>query len=158
MDEALLMDRVGQAQALVVNGDREGAQAIYQDLWTDAMGREDHYHACIAAHFMAHAHLAPQAQLDWHLRSLHTAERVDDDRVRAFYPSLHANLGDVYLRLGDPVQARYHVEMARENEHLLANDGYGYMIRSLIARLETATGEDAARPVNSGASNGGAPA
>ncbi len=83
-----LIDGIGRAQALVVSGDRNGARALYEGLWTEATRAEDGYQACVVAHFMAHAQVEPDAQLDWHLRSLQAAEAVDDERVRAFYPSL----------------------------------------------------------------------
>jgi hypothetical protein len=58
--------------------------------------------------------------------------------VPRFYSSLHANLADVYLRLGQHNQARQHVERARAVEAALPDDGYGQMIRRLIARLSEA--------------------
>jgi len=69
---------------------------------------------------------------------------VGNERVCAFYPSLHANLGDVYLRLGNLTQAQKHIDKAHETEHVLPDDGYGRMLRSLIIRLtETAKRENA---------------
>ncbi len=59
--------------------------------------------------------------------------------MRRFYPSLHVNLGDTYLRLGDAQRARLHVEQARASEHVLGDDHYGRMIRSLMVRLSEAT-------------------
>src|SRR5438067_9497621 len=101
MEDSAMIDTIGRAQDLVANGNREGALALYNALWAEATCVEDLYQACIVAHFMAHAHIEPEAQLAWHLRALQSAEAVGDERVRAFYPSLHANLGDVDLRLGN---------------------------------------------------------
>ena len=130
-----MIDKIGQAQDLATSGDHEGACALYDALWAEAARAEDQYQACVVAHFLAHAHVEPEAQLDWHLRALQAANAVGDERVRAFYPSLHANLGDVYLRLGNLTQAQEHIDKARETEHVLPDDGYGRMIRSLILRL-----------------------
>ena len=138
MEEAEITGAVGRAQALEVRGEREAARAIYLGLWEEVARTEDRYLACIAAHFLAHTHDEVGAQLDWHLRALHAAEVADvagDARVRAFYPSLHANLADVYLRRGDRARAGAHVERAREAEPLLADDAYGRTVRSLLARL-----------------------
>lgn len=138
MGDAEIRAAVGRAQALEVRGEREAARTAYLGLWEEATRTGDRYVACIAAHFLAHAHDAPEAQLDWHLRALHAAEAADatgDARVRAFYPSLHANLADVYLRRGDRARAEAHVGHARDAEHLLADDAYGRTVRSLIARL-----------------------
>ena len=135
MEDGAMIDTIGQAQALVASGDHEGARALYDAAWVEVTCAEDEYQACIVAHFMAHAHVEPEAQLDWHLRALQAADAVRDERVRAFYPSLYANLGDVYLRLGNLTQAQEHINKAREIEHVLPDDGYGRMVRSLIVRL-----------------------
>ena len=144
MEDSAMIDQISRAQDLVANGDREGACALYDGLWTEAIHTENQYQACVVAHFLAHTHVEPEAQLDWHLRALQAADAVGDERVRAFYPSLHANLGDVYLRLGNLTQAQKHIDKAHETEHVLPDDGYGRMLRSLIIRLtETAKRENA---------------
>jgi tetratricopeptide (TPR) repeat protein len=135
LEDSTMIDKIGQAQDLAANGDREGARALYDALWAEATRAGDQYQACVVAHFLAHAHVEPEAQLDWHLRALQAANAVGDERVRAFYPSLHANLGDVYLRLGNLTQAQEHIDKARETEHVLPDDGYGRLVRSLIIRL-----------------------
>jgi len=140
--DGTLIDKIGRAQAVAVDGDREGARSLYAEMWAEAARAGDQYQACVVAHFMAHAHDEPEAQLDWHLRSLRAANAVGDERTRAFYPSLYANLGDVYLRLGDRAQAREFIVRARESEQVLPDDGYGRMIRSLIARLSQAVERD----------------
>lgn len=138
-DDDAMITRIGRAKTLAENGDRHGARALFETLWAEATSAGDELHACVVAHFMAHAQDAPEAQLDWHLRALRAADAVGDDRVVGFYPSLHANLGDTYLRLGDLPHARQHIEKARDTEHVLERDGYGQMMRSLIARLTEAT-------------------
>ena len=135
MEDSVMIDTIGQAQDLVASGDHEGARALYDALWVEAIRAEDQYQACVVAHFLAHAHIEPDAQLDWHLRALQAADNMGDERVRAFYPSLHANLGDVYLRLGNLTRAQEHIDKARETEHILPDDGYGRLVRSLIIRL-----------------------
>jgi hypothetical protein len=87
---------------------------------------------------MAHAQIEPAQQLVWHLRSLSAAEAVGGERVRAFYPSLYANLAEVNLRLGNQSEARRWIARARETAPILPADGYARMIRSLIERVERA--------------------
>jgi hypothetical protein len=60
---------------------------------------------------------------------------LGDERVRAFLPSLHANLAEVSLRLGRRAQARAHLDQAWARETVLRDDGYGRMMRGPIARL-----------------------
>ncbi len=138
METDATIDTIVHAQDLAANGDREGARALYDTLWEEATHAGDQYQACVVAHFMAHAYSEPAAQLDWHLRALRAADAVGDERVRAFHPSLYANLGDVYLRLGNLAQALAFIAKARETEHALQDDGYGRMMRSLIIRVAQA--------------------
>jgi hypothetical protein len=139
-DEDRLLTRIGQASTLANTGRREEARSLLDTLWAEVTSAGDEFHACVVAHFMAHAQDTAGPQLDWHLRSLRAAERVDDDRVRAFYPSLHANLADTYLRLGNRAAARPHIDRAREVEHVLQEDAYGQTVKGLIARLAEAAG------------------
>ena len=132
---------LARAQALHVQGDREGARAVYGDLWAHAIGGRSPYWACVAAHFLAHAHDAPEAQRDWHLRALQAAIGAADPRVRTFYPSLYANLADVSLRLDDLAAARHYAALAREEVAALPDDAYGASVRALLARVTAALGE-----------------
>ncbi len=142
MEDSAMIDKIGRAQDLAANGDRAGARTIYDALWSEAIRAGDQYQACVVAHFLAHAHVDPEAQLAWHLHALHAADAVGDERVRSFYPSLHANLGDVYLRLGNLAQAQEHIDKAGETEHVLPDDGYGRLMRSLIIRLTQTINRD----------------
>jgi hypothetical protein len=56
----LLSEAISHAQALFIEGDVAGAQALYQSLWDEAEQHEDRYQACAAAHFMAHAQSDPK--------------------------------------------------------------------------------------------------
>jgi hypothetical protein len=138
MDERMMLEQLARAQERAVVGDRAEARTLYADLWAETGRAADLYWACVVAHFMAHAQDTPEAQRDWHQRALQAAERLDNARVRPFYPSLHANLAEVYLRLDDRVPARYHLAQARAAEPALPDDSYGHMIRRLIARLTQA--------------------
>lgn len=135
IEEKTLSAKIEHAQALAIHGNLEGARALYKTLWEDAMRDEDHYQACVAAHFLAHTYAVPECQLTWHLRALHAANAVGDEHVHTFYPSLYANLSEVYLRLGDHTKAREYIDKARQTTHVLLDDGYGRMIQSLINRL-----------------------
>jgi hypothetical protein len=134
-EDSELIDHIGQAQALVIDGDRSGAQTLLACLWAHAIQLDDHYRACVSAHFLAHAHTEPALQRDWHLRALDAADAVSDARVHGFYPSLYANIAEVSLRLGDFSQSRTYVGRAQDVAHLLPDDSYGRMIHSLIARI-----------------------
>ncbi|NJN19784.1 MAG: hypothetical protein HC822_27875 [Oscillochloris sp.] len=79
------------------------ARQCYQDAWDVAT---DHYEYCVAAHYLGHREPDAVAALRWHQEALAHAERVADDRVAAFYPSLYVNLGAAYERIGDHAAAQ----------------------------------------------------
>lgn len=95
-------------------------------------------HRCALAHGMADAQDDPTEELMWDLRALRAAAGITDDRTAqagmtvqaaALLPSLHLNLGDVYLRLGETAAARQHLKDGLEAANALPQDGYGAMIR-----------------------------
>jgi hypothetical protein len=74
--------------------------------------------------------------LAWDLRALAAADQAGDERVAAFYPSLHLNLAEAYRQVGEPGAAREHLAHARAVLDRLPEDGYGRLIRAGVARLE----------------------
>jgi hypothetical protein len=83
-------------------------------------------------------------ELVWDLRALAAAELITTERaqeaglttpVRALFPSLHLNLGDVYRRLGDVQRAAEHLKRGEADVNAMAEDGYSKMIRGGLSRL-----------------------
>ncbi len=107
------------------------------------------------AHYGADVQEDPQVELAWDLEALDAAGQVSDARAKeldpkltidGFFPSLHLNLADTYRRLGEPVQARHHLDAAVERSPSLPMDGYGETVRGAIDRLRVRLDEeDAAR-------------
>ena len=48
----------------------------------------------------------------WNLEALKRADKVQDDRVRGFYPSLYLNLGYSYELLGNQAEAQRYYDLA----------------------------------------------
>ncbi|MFI0785470.1 hypothetical protein ACH4Q6_07735 [Streptomyces lydicus] len=71
-----------QAEA---EGRAEAALELFQRAWDTAT---DDYEACIAAHYLARHQKSPEDTLRWNQECLDRADRVGDERVRGFYPSL----------------------------------------------------------------------
>jgi hypothetical protein len=99
------------------------------------------------------ADLQPDAveELAWDLRALEGALEVDDERLMSarmigtaegMLPSLHLDLADVYLRLGDLDRAGAHVRSGRESLPALLDDGYRDMINGAFERLTHAIAMD----------------
>ena len=138
LDDEAMPARLAQAQTRMVQGDRAGAQALYTELWTGAAAAGDAFWMCVVAHFLAHTQNTAAAQLAWHRRALAAADAAAAERVRAFYPSLHANLADVYLRLGDLPAAGRHLTAARAALQALPDGSADPSVALLLARLSAA--------------------
>lgn len=111
-------------------GRAEVALGLFQRAWDIA---SDDYEACIAAHYLARHQNSPEESLRWNKECLARADRVADERVRGFYPSLYVNLGHAYRSLGQ--QALAHVYFVRAAERAVdAPEGqYGDWNRFAIA-------------------------
>ncbi|MFI6376829.1 hypothetical protein [Streptomyces sp. NPDC050546] len=142
-----VLTRIGQVVMLHHAGDREEARHRFLDLWAEIGEHGDPLHRCTLAHYLADTQDDPGDELAWDLRALTAAEEVSEDglpsdgAVRAFYPSLHLNLADDYLKLGQCDAARTHLRRARTTAAALADDRYGEGVRSAIERLESRLGE-----------------
>jgi hypothetical protein len=135
------------------SGDRELARQQLTDLWAE-LGADDHGLECIVAHYLADLQGDVRSELEWDQRALDAHVHIGDLELKALgvssaaalLPSLHLNLGDGWLRAGDPVRARHHLDRARSAEVHLRQDGYGDLVRGglnrLAARIEAARGRD----------------
>jgi hypothetical protein len=139
-----VMQRIATAQELAMAGDREGARAAFAAVWDDVGEAGDALHVVSLAHYMADVQDDPRAELEWDRRALRAVERLTDERtgqhhtslsVRGFLPSLHLNLAADHAKLGDRDAALQHLAAAEAAAPVLADDGYGRMIRGGIARL-----------------------
>ncbi|GHA19664.1 hypothetical protein [Streptomyces purpurascens] len=146
-----VLTRIGQVVMLHHAGDREEARHRFLDLWAEIGEHGDPLHRCTLAHYLADTQDDPGDELAWDLRALTAAEEISEDgrsaspegalAVRAFYPSLHLNLADDYLKLGQCDAARTHLRRARGTAAALADDRYGDGVRAAIERLESRLGE-----------------
>lgn len=96
----------------------DDARALYQQAWDTAT---DDYEACIAAHYVARFQDTPEETFRWNQEALNRADAVNDDRVKAFYPSLYVNMGKSYEELGNREEAErfYALAAALGLEHSL---------------------------------------
>lgn len=129
---------VGQA----ADGRSQEARQALADCW-HATGEGDYAQRCVIAHYLADHQDCLADEVTWDQRALDAHQQVQDADLApvgiasaaAFAPSLHLNLGDGNLRLGNLEAAVDHLEAARQTEHLLPGEGYGAMIRGGIDRL-----------------------
>jgi hypothetical protein len=106
------------------------AKALFEQAWSES---RDDFEACVAAHYVARHQPTVDAELDWNARALERADRVGDDRVRSFYPSLYLNLAHSLEKVGRTAEAceLYATAEARLEEQ--PDTPYMRLVRSGVA-------------------------
>jgi hypothetical protein len=127
-------------------GDVDKARAHLSSLWPEVEAGDDAFARCFLAHSLADVQSDPQEELHWDLVALDAADEVSEERAAeqgipggrlGLDPSLHLNLAESYLRVGDESTAKMHYLAGREHLHLLADDSYGRSIREAFDAYET---------------------
>ncbi len=107
-------------------------------LWPTVSQGDDPFAVCFLAHSLADVQEDPQEELRWDILALKAAAGVTEDRAaeqqvpggrRALYPSLHLNLAEDYIRVGDEKRAQEHYRAGAEFVPFLGDDTYGDRIR-----------------------------
>lgn len=138
------MTRLTEAIDLLQSGDRGAAKQSLEVLWAEIKSDPDPLHQCILSHYLADAQDNPTEALQWDLSALAAAGRITPERIEAhdsalsvagFYPSLHLNVADNYLKLGDSISARRHMDASHASLDALPDSGYAAMIRGGFVRL-----------------------
>jgi tetratricopeptide (TPR) repeat protein len=96
-----------------MQAEADGREADARDLFLQAgETATDDYEACVAAHCVARRQPTPAETLHWNQECLDRVDRVGDDRVKAFYASLHLNMARAHADLYQPEAAREHYRQA----------------------------------------------
>lgn len=119
-------------------GRLDEASRLFELAWAE---HADDYEACIAAHYLARHQESAEQLLHWNQIALDHADRVGDDRVRGFYPSLYLNLGNAHEQLGNHAEAARYYQLGEERAGELADGPYGEMVRGAIARGRQRVGQ-----------------
>ncbi|MCM2391464.1 hypothetical protein [Streptomyces albipurpureus] len=119
------------------------ANDLFQQAWEMAT---DDYEACVAAHYLARHQPTPAKTLQWNHECLRRADLVADERVGAFYPSLHLNIAHAQRDLGQLDRAHEHFLLAAEHLHTVGQGQYADWLRCGIAEGLRSTGSTAPRP------------
>jgi hypothetical protein len=90
-------------------GKPELAGELYWQAWQAA---KDDFDACIAAHYVARFQQNPTETFRWNQEALRRADRIKDERVKDFYPSLYLNMGRSYELLGNAGEAKRYYDLA----------------------------------------------
>jgi tetratricopeptide (TPR) repeat protein len=108
------------------DGRMEDALALFMKAWEV---RQDDFDACIAAHYVARHQQTPDATFHWNQIALEFANKVGDERVEGFYPSLYLNLGKSYELLGNSAEAMHYYELAAVRVGALPDSPYKNMVQ-----------------------------
>ena len=144
-----IMTEIMAAIAILQSGDRADGRRQLEAIWSRISDAPEPIHECTLAHYMADAQDDIADELAWDLRALNAALRCTDNdaqrhsqavSIAAFMPSLHINLAEDYLNLGDVARSREHLASARGFCAELADDGYGRMIQRGIERIAKQVG------------------
>jgi hypothetical protein len=136
-----MLVRIQEAAAL---DDQDDARDELAEIWDELGPSGDPLHRCALAHAMADLQDDPSDELKWDLRALDAAGLISDERAReagmvatvvSFQPSLHLNIAEAYRKLGEPWDARDHLDLGLAAVDALPDDGYGRMIRAGLERL-----------------------
>lgn len=114
-----------------MSGNIVAASALYTQAWEQ---KTTDYEAAIVAHYMARIQTTTEDVLHWNQQALRHADKVGDDSIHAFYPSLHLNIGKAYEDLGDIAEAIKNYEMGSAKADLLPDDPLGNLTREALAR------------------------
>lgn len=110
-------------------GRRKEALKLFQQAWDEATNDFEKF---TSAHYIARHQEKIEDKLNWDETALHLALKINDDSVKATFPSLYLNIAKCYEDLDNFDDAKKNYELALSFSHLLLNDGYGNMIKGGI--------------------------
>jgi hypothetical protein len=136
---ATILGAIGEAQA----GDQATGRQRLLGCWEQTEPAQ-HAYRCVLAHYLADLQTTLDDEVSWDTTALAEYAHLAGDDLAAvgipeaagLAPSLHLNLGDGYLRQGRLAEAAEQVRAGVASVDVLANDGYGRMVREGLARLE----------------------
>ena len=137
-DADSVFDEIHAGIRLREAGKPEDARVALSALWSHVDAADDPFARCFLAHSLADVQDDPLEELRWDLVALQAGEAVTEERAdergvpggrRGLFPSLHLNLAESYLRVGDEGQARQHYTAGLEFVPYLGPDAYGDSIR-----------------------------
>ncbi len=105
------------------------ARSLFEQAWA---ARTGDYEACIAAHYLARQQDTAEEVLRWNEQALRHADAVGDERVAAFYPSLHVGVAMAHERLGNAAEAHAAFMRAADDVAALPANEYGDQLRTAI--------------------------
>jgi len=110
-------------------GNQEEAGNLFLQAWNEATNDFEKF---TAAHYVARHQKRIEDKLKWDETSLQLALKINDTTIKGAYPSLYLNIAKCYEDLNDLANAKNNYELALSFTNLLADNGYGNMIKGGI--------------------------
>jgi tetratricopeptide (TPR) repeat protein len=125
--ENKIVQLCADGMALEGKGNNRGAVQLFLQAWLRSVSNFEKF---TAAHYVARHQPTIEDKLEWDKLALEFALNINDDTMKANYPSLYLNVGKCYESLNDLDSAKRQYELALAYVDFLPNDGYGKMIRT----------------------------
>ncbi|HEY6977452.1 MAG TPA: rRNA adenine methyltransferase [Chitinophagaceae bacterium] len=116
---------------LEANQKPDEAQTLFLRAWDKATNDFEKF---TAAHYVARHQKSVKNKLKWDETALTYALKINDDSMRANYPSLYLNIAKCYEDLNDIGNAQKHYHAALSYSNYLPENDYGQMIKSGISK------------------------
>ena len=150
LEWAAILDAIGEAQT----GDRATGRRRLLGCWEQTEPSQ-HAYRCVLAHYLADVQTTVDDEVSWDRTALEEYAYLGGDDLASvgipdasgLAPSLHLNLGDGYLRQGRLAEASEQVRAGLASVDVLADDGYGRMVREGLGRLAVRV-DDAESPAD----------
>jgi tetratricopeptide (TPR) repeat protein len=110
-------------------GEKEEAYKLFKQAWNEA---SNDFEKFTAAHYVARHQKTVADKLKWDQTALDLALKIEDESMKAHYPSLYLNIARCHEDLKDFDDARKNYQLALLFANVLPEDGYGKMIKSGI--------------------------
>ena len=111
-------------------GKADEASGLFLQAWSQSTSDFEKF---TSAHYVARHQKTTAEKLHWDETALQFALNINDETIKATYPSLYLNIAKCYEDINDKINARKNYMLASSFIHALSNDGYGNMIRAGIA-------------------------
>ena len=95
------------------------AQNLFIQAWDES---SNDWEKCIAAHFVSRHQNNHEDTLKWNMESLNRANKVLEDKIKNYYPSLYLSVGISYENLGNYIEAKKYYNLAFEKIPDLSTD------------------------------------
>lgn len=112
-----------QGMGLEENGEPDEARTVFLQAWNEATNDFEKF---TAAYYVARHQRTVPDKLEWLQTALQLAIKIDDESVRAAFPSLHTDIAKCYEELNDPDGAKKNYEMASSFTDDPSDDGPFY--------------------------------